>query len=186
MRFQTTNYQKGTGTGKKHPGPFLLFLFLVLFAPGLSATEIPVSIPGDTDEVAQQEYDINDPRNPDCPCHQWQKQADEEYQRMQQQQSNPVVQHQTNDANNDAAKSSDQKSDNSNDHADNPDEQSGRQQSSQSANSSGGGSNSHVKRGVDMPDIAVGKKTKKILRRMGRKRNGTKKWRRSMVDCFHF
>lgn len=27
------------------------------------------------------EYDINDPRNPNCPCHKYQKAADEEYQR---------------------------------------------------------------------------------------------------------
>jgi hypothetical protein len=28
---------------------------------------------------AQEKYDINDPRNPDCPCHKMQKQADDEY-----------------------------------------------------------------------------------------------------------
>lgn len=27
-------------------------------------------------------YDINDPRNPNCPCHQYQKIADEEYQKQ--------------------------------------------------------------------------------------------------------
>lgn len=27
------------------------------------------------------QYDINDPRNPNCPCHKYQKAADEEYQR---------------------------------------------------------------------------------------------------------
>lgn len=28
-------------------------------------------------------YDINDPRNPNCPCHKYQKLADEEYAKMQ-------------------------------------------------------------------------------------------------------
>jgi hypothetical protein len=28
---------------------------------------------------AQEKFDINDPRNPDCPCHKLQKQAEEEY-----------------------------------------------------------------------------------------------------------
>jgi hypothetical protein len=45
-----------------------LFVSLASFATG-----------GDTTKV---KYDLNDPRNPDCPCHQYQKQADEEYQRM--------------------------------------------------------------------------------------------------------
>jgi hypothetical protein len=29
--------------------------------------------------VAQIQYDINDPRNPDCPCHKMQKEADKEF-----------------------------------------------------------------------------------------------------------
>lgn len=31
---------------------------------------------------AQAQYDINDPRNPDCPCHKYQRQAEDEYARM--------------------------------------------------------------------------------------------------------
>jgi hypothetical protein len=45
-----------------------LFASLSAFATG-----------GDTTKV---KYDLNDPRNPDCPCHQYQKLADEEYQQM--------------------------------------------------------------------------------------------------------
>jgi hypothetical protein len=30
----------------------------------------------------QQAYELNDPRNPDCPCHKLQKQAEEEYARQ--------------------------------------------------------------------------------------------------------
>lgn len=32
--------------------------------------------------VFAQEYDINDPRNPNCPCHKMQQQADEEFAQM--------------------------------------------------------------------------------------------------------
>ena len=33
----------------------------------------------DTTKTKKTQYDINDPRNPDCPCHKYQKLADEEY-----------------------------------------------------------------------------------------------------------
>lgn len=175
-----------TGTGKKHPGQFMVLLFLVFMSHGLFATEKPETIPGDTDEVAQQqEYDINDPRNPNCPCHQWQKKADEEYQRNQQQQNNPVVQDDANNANKDANTDNNRTQDDFNDKSRDDSNRQTNSQQSQTSSSSGGGS-SHVKRGVDMPHLAIGKKTKKALRRIGRKRNGTKKWRRSVVDCFHF
>jgi hypothetical protein len=32
--------------------------------------------------IQNQQYDINDPRNPNCPCHKLQKLADDEYQRI--------------------------------------------------------------------------------------------------------
>lgn len=32
--------------------------------------------------AAQTAYDINDPRNPNCPCHKYQKMADEEFRKM--------------------------------------------------------------------------------------------------------
>ncbi|HEY0030856.1 MAG TPA: hypothetical protein VGC65_08880 [Bacteroidia bacterium] len=38
----------------------------------------------------QQEYDINDPRNPDCPCHKYQQMADNAYEQLQNEnQTNP-------------------------------------------------------------------------------------------------
>jgi hypothetical protein len=32
--------------------------------------------------MAQPKFDLNDPRNPDCPCHKLQKQAEQEYSGM--------------------------------------------------------------------------------------------------------
>ncbi len=34
-------------------------------------------------QTNNQQYELNDPRNPDCPCHKLQKQAEDEYKQMQ-------------------------------------------------------------------------------------------------------
>jgi hypothetical protein len=34
-------------------------------------------------QTNNQQYDLNDPRNPDCPCHKLQKQAEDEYKQQQ-------------------------------------------------------------------------------------------------------
>jgi hypothetical protein len=49
----------------------MLFLFHPSFASGFS--------PGDS---LKNKYDINDPRNPDCPCHKYQQQANREYRQL--------------------------------------------------------------------------------------------------------
>ena len=33
-------------------------------------------------DTTKQQFDLNDPRNPHCPCHKYQKQAEEEYQKL--------------------------------------------------------------------------------------------------------
>jgi hypothetical protein len=38
---------------------------------------------GSRSSYSQNKYDLNDPRNPDCPCHQYQKMADEAYKQLQ-------------------------------------------------------------------------------------------------------
>jgi len=48
-----------------------LRLFILFFLMSLSVS------------AQEQQYDINDPRNPNCPCHKLQKLADDEYQRQQ-------------------------------------------------------------------------------------------------------
>lgn len=45
--------------------------------------------------IQNQEYDINDPRNPNCPCHKLQQMADDEYKRIQNNDNN----HQNNNLN---------------------------------------------------------------------------------------
>ena len=60
-----------------------LVLLLTLFAlpnPG----SIFASGPGSgRDSTRQQSFGLNDPRNPDCPCHKYQQLAEEEYRKLQ-------------------------------------------------------------------------------------------------------
>lgn len=42
-------------------------------------TQISFAQPGNDKQV----FDLNDPRNPDCPCHKYQKMADDEFEKLQ-------------------------------------------------------------------------------------------------------
>ncbi len=53
-------------------GALRLFILLFLFSSNVFAQNIQ-----------NQQYDINDPRNPNCPCHKLQQMADDEYNRIQ-------------------------------------------------------------------------------------------------------
>jgi hypothetical protein len=55
---------------------FMVVLFIFFFKSSFSRES------DDTTKKAVSTYDINDPRNPDCPCHKYQKLADEEYARL--------------------------------------------------------------------------------------------------------
>jgi hypothetical protein len=57
----------------------LLFLFFV-------KSKACTSLAGD--DSLKSKYDINDPRNPNCPCHKYQQLADNEYKQMQSNQIN--------------------------------------------------------------------------------------------------
>ena len=73
----------------------LLFLFfcLILTLPAISINGCHVERSRDTwseynqkiafGDSLKAKYNINDPRNPHCPCHQYQKLADEEFARLQ-------------------------------------------------------------------------------------------------------
>jgi hypothetical protein len=60
-----------------------LILILLVFFYGNSFSSN--SAPGDS---LKGKYDINDPRNPHCPCHQYQKLADEEFAKLQNKEKN--------------------------------------------------------------------------------------------------
>jgi len=58
------------------------FSVFLLCTNNCFATEIA---PGDSTKI---KYDINDPRNPYCPCHKYQKLADEEFARLKKKEGN--------------------------------------------------------------------------------------------------
>lgn len=53
---------------------FLLMCFCLCFSPLLRTQ---------TDTFAAKKYPLNDPRNPNCPCHVYQKMAEKEYKKEQ-------------------------------------------------------------------------------------------------------
>jgi hypothetical protein len=53
------------------------FLFFLFFVQLSFASDIA------SGDSVKNKYDINDPRNPQCPCHKYQKQADDEYNQLQ-------------------------------------------------------------------------------------------------------
>lgn len=52
-------------------GRLVGLLFFLIFQFSFAIT--------DTAKVTKQQYPLNDPRNPDCPCHKLQKQAEDEF-----------------------------------------------------------------------------------------------------------
>lgn len=111
-------------------------------------------------------YDLNDPRNPDCPCHAAQKQADEEYARLQQQ-NNPDNPTDHNPADNTVTNT------NSDVH------------SNSSSGSPGSGSQKHYS-ASNKSMKKIMKWTKRMQRKLGKKNNGTKKGKHRLANCFHF
>lgn len=59
------------------PAFALLFFLLHLQCSLFAGTEPAVK------DTTKQQYALNDPRNPNCPCHKLQKQAEDEYKAMQ-------------------------------------------------------------------------------------------------------
>lgn len=51
----------------------LRFIFLFFLIPVLSFSSVVIS------DTTKQQYPLNDPRNPDCPCHKYQKLAEDEF-----------------------------------------------------------------------------------------------------------
>ncbi|MGZ3866701.1 MAG: hypothetical protein ACXVC6_07335 [Bacteroidia bacterium] len=71
--------QKASGEGRAKAAPLLLFLvFMIVCVKGYSCT-----LPGK--DTIKSKYELNDPRNPNCPCHKHQQQAENEYRQLQDQ-----------------------------------------------------------------------------------------------------
>ncbi len=72
--FKDLKMQNKTTYRLRRKTGLLVFLFF-LFG-------VQIMIAGDGDKPKKAQYDLNDPRNPDCPCHKYQKLADEEFMRL--------------------------------------------------------------------------------------------------------
>lgn len=105
-------------------------------------------------------YELNDPRNPDCPCHAAQKLADEEYRKLQEQ--NAI-----------------------NDVQDNADNQADVNKNTDHSGTSSSIGTKHYSKSYRALKH-MNKLMKKMKRQMGKKNNGTKKGKRRLVNCFHF
>ena len=71
--------QKASGEGSVKAAPLLLLLILIsICVKGFSFTS-------HGKDTTKNKYDLNDPRNPNCPCHKHQQQAENEYRQLQNQ-----------------------------------------------------------------------------------------------------
>lgn len=184
------------------------FRVVLLIAIALLPARVFAYNPPDTTDSAKK-YDLNDPRNPDCPCHQYQKQADEEYERTKKQQetnNNPVAADPAKDA---QPKSGDQSQHNGNSDSDqqnstdNPQQNNAEDQSQSERipdnaqqTTADNTEQTHATADDDRDETKSGKKNhnshvlahkaKKLSHRMARKRNGTKHGRHRLANCFHW
>ncbi len=123
-------------------------------------------------------YDINDPRNPDCPCHKAQQLADEEFRNNQQQRgnSNPVdrgrgVNENDNATNNDRGGNSDNVNVNIN-------------TNKTPVTTGSSGSQKHYSK-FEKFERKMKRWSKKVHRKMKSKNKGTKGGKFRVADCFH-
>jgi hypothetical protein len=172
---------------------WVVFLFLGFFlVPKTSAASDNTVVP-DTNIV---KYDLNDPRNPDCPCHKAQQLAEAEYRKSQehQQQQNPADNStaqngQGNDNPVNSNTGNDNKiSNNDNTLSNNDVNKSGPSDINTNKVTFSGGSSGSQKHysGFYKFQRKVKKWTRRLNRKLGKKNNGTKKGKRRLANCFDF
>ncbi|MEO5645364.1 MAG: hypothetical protein ABIQ40_06810 [Bacteroidia bacterium] len=129
-------------------------------------------------------YDLNDPRNPNCPCHDAQKKADEEYRNSQmQQKQNPVDRNPVNnDRNNDVVNNDRGNNDNTgNSNSNNPDVNTNKT----TFTTGSGGSQKHYSASYKFQK-KMKRWSKKVNRKLHSKNKGTKGGKFRVADCFHW
>jgi len=137
---------------------FQLFFFLLIFSAPKISFAIGDTIPSDTTA----KYDLWDPRNPNCPCHQYQKLADEEYARLHAQNNNPS------DSSNQAVVVSNDTT----------------YQNKNFVSTSTGSSKRYSSTRKSQREIA--RWMRKAKRCCAKKSKGTKKGKHRLASCFHF
>jgi hypothetical protein len=152
---------------------YLFFLSLLFFVSPKISFATGDTLTGDTTK-----YALNDPRNPNCPCHDAQKKADEEYRKMIEK---------NNQANNngDNPVNHDPVNNNGNNSNGNKSSDSTIATVTKSVSSGSGGSSKHYSKKV-IEWKTMNKRMRKIKKSMIRKGKGTKRGKHRLVDCFHF
>jgi hypothetical protein len=178
-----TNHKTPGGAAKLF---WVVILFLgFLFLPKTSAASDNSVVP-DTNIV---KYDLNDPRNPDCPCHKAQQLAEDEYRKsqMQQQQQNPVDNSvaQNNEVNENPVNSNPVNRGNVSNDDVNSSNASDVNTNKTTFTGGSSGSQKHYS-GFYKFQKKVRKWTRKMNRKLGKKNNGTKKGKFRVADCFHY
>lgn len=198
-------------SARRHGGIFpvsslLFFLIALLFLmpvraesrttlnENLITSENPITSSDPTDpDTTKPKYDINDPRNPDCPCHKAQQQANEEYQNSQNG-NQPLVNNNPH-ANNTDNNVDNNDVDNNNNKNINAQVQHNPVQSStpttevntQKTTFSGGsgGSQKHYSSMYKFQKKTI-RWMKKVNRKLTKRHHGVKKGKFHVADCFHF
>lgn len=166
----------------------MLFRVVILFLGFcFLPTTSSASIDPDTNIV---KYDLNDPRNPDCPCHKAQQIAEDEYRNSQvHQRQNTVDRNEVNENNNasNSDKSSTSNSGNSNasNNGNTNSNNSDVNTNKTTFTSGSSGSQNHYSKFYKFQK-KMKKWNKKVKRKLGKKNNGTKKGKRRVADCFHW
>lgn len=133
-------------------------------------------------------YDLNDPRNPNCPCHDAQKKADEEYRNSQLQRGqNPVDRNPVNnDANNDVVNNDQGNNDRgNNDNNGNSNSNGSDVNTNKTTFSGSGGSQKHYSASYKFQK-KMKRWSKKVNRKLHSKNKGTKGGKFRVADCFHW
>jgi hypothetical protein len=138
-------------------------------------------------------YDLNDPRNPDCPCHKAQKLADDEYRNSQVQQGNknpvnndPVhVNEDVNRGNNSNVNRGNNSDVNRGNPADNVNANADINTNQTSYTGGSSGSQKHYSKFYKFSK-KMKRWTKKMNRKLKSKNKGTKGGKFRVADCFHW
>jgi hypothetical protein len=155
---------------------FMMFMLCSSVVRAESRTSEEQAIIPDTNK-----YDINDPRNPDCPCHKAQKLADDEYRQSQRGNDNPVDRNPVNN-DNDVNRGNDADRGNGGDNV-NTNTDINTNKTTYSGGS--GGSQKHYSATYKFSK-KMKRWTKKMSRKLRSKNKGTKGGKFRVADCFHF
>lgn len=155
--------------------PALLFIIVLFLFPIRGESRTSLTDPDST----KQKYELNDPRNPDCPCHAAQKLADEEYRKQQEQNAINNAKQNDDPANKNKENPSDVN------HPDNNKQNSDVNTNKNNSGISTGGTAKHYSKS-NSGLKQMNKWMKHLKRQLGKKNNGTKKGKRRLASCFHF